>query len=202
MPEGEEIALERGAHDIVVHGLGLHWANDPIGRMVQARLALKPDGLFLGAAFGGQTLTELRSALAMAESEITGGLSPRIAPMGDIRDLGGLLQRAGFALPVADSLTQKVSYRDIYALMRDLRGIGETNVMTARQKTLSRRALFDRAGEIYAENFPSEDGRILASFEIVFLTGWTPDATQQQPLKPGSAQISLADVLPDRGGKD
>ncbi|MDO8311470.1 MAG: methyltransferase domain-containing protein, partial [Sideroxyarcus sp.] len=130
----EVLALEPGAHDLVVHAMGLHWANDPVGQLVQCRRALRPDGLFLGALFGGQTLHELRSCLAEAEAVVTGGLSPRVLPMAEIRELGALLQRAGFALPVADALTHTVSYRDALHLMQDLRAMGETSALSARPR--------------------------------------------------------------------
>lgn len=193
--DGPVLAFEQGAHDAVVHAMCLHWADDPVGQMVQSLRALKPDGLFLGLLFGGQTLHELRAALAEAEAEVTGGLSPRILPMAEIRDLGALLQRAGFALPVADSFTQTVAYRDIFHLMSDLRAMGEGNALAARLRQPTRRAVFLRAAEIYAQNFPAEDGRIRATFEIICLTGWTPHESQQKPLRPGSASARLADAL-------
>ena len=187
--------LAEGAHDLVIHALALHWANDPVGQMVQARLALRPDGLFIGTMFGGETLHELRAALAAAEVEILGGLSPRVAPMGEIRDLGGLLQRAGFALPVADAERFDVTYATPLDLMRDLRAMGETNVMRARLARPMRRDMLARACEIYAERFALPDGRIPATFEVLFLTGWAPAPSQQQPLRPGSAKARLADAL-------
>lgn len=182
-------------HDLVVHALGLHWAEDPVGQLIQARRALRPDGLFLGFTLGGRTLHELRAALAQAEAEITGGLSPRVLPMGEVRDLGGLLQRAGFALPVADVVTQKVSYTSALGLMRDLRAMGEASALAARPRGFTRRAVLFRAAEIYAANFAGSDGRIIASFEIVCLTGWAPGPGQPQPLRPGSAAARLADAL-------
>lgn len=193
--DDETLALAPGGFDLVVHALCLHWANDPVGQMVQARRALRPDGLFLGVMFGGATLNELRSALAQAETEMTGGLSPRVAPMGEIRDLGGLLQRAGLALPVADSLKLDTSYESAVHLMRDLRAMGETNVMAERMRRPLPRTLLARACALYAEQFGREDGRIGATFELVFLTGWAPAENQPQPLRPGSAKASLADAL-------
>lgn len=181
--------------DLVIHALALHWANDPVGQLVQARRALRPDGLFLGAMFAGETLWELRWALAAAETELLGGLSPRVAPMGEIRDLGGLLQRAGLALPVADSLRLDVSYGGLPGLMHDLRAMGETNVMTDRMRRPMRRAMLRRAGELYAERFGDAEGRLPATFEIVVLTGWAPAESQQKPLRPGSARSRLADAL-------
>lgn len=183
-----------GAHDLVIHALGLHWANDPVGQLVQARRALRPDGLLLCVSFGGQTLAELRAALAEAEVALSGGLSPRVLPMGEIRDLGALLQRAGLALPVADSVIQTVTYDSPFALLRDLRAMGETNAMTDRARRTPRR-LFDEAARVYAGTFPAEGTRIRATFELVFLTGWAPDESQQKPLRPGSAKARLADAL-------
>ena len=147
------LALQEGAHDLVVHALALHWANDPVGQLVQARRALAPDGLLVAALFGGETLSELRAALAESEVETLGGLSPRVAPMGEIRDLGGLLQRAGLALPVADSRRFEVSYATPLALMRDLRAMGETNVMRDRSRRPMRRDMLARACALYAERF-------------------------------------------------
>jgi SAM-dependent methyltransferase len=193
--EAEVLPLEAGAHDLVVHALALHWANDPVGQLVQARLALKPDGLFIGALFGGETLGELRAALAEAEVETLGGLSPRVAPMAEIRDLGGLLQRAGFAMPVADSRRWEVSYPTPLALMRDLRAMGETNVMHDRLRRPTPRATLARAAAIYAERNGAADGRVVASFEVIFLTGWAPAPGQPQPLRPGSAKARLLDAL-------
>jgi SAM-dependent methyltransferase len=195
VPDAETLALDEAAHDLVVHGLALHWANDPVGQLVQARRALRPDGLMLAALFGGETLAELRAALAVAEVETLGGLSPRVAPMGEIRALGALLQRAGLALPVADSRRFDVSYPSALALMRDLRAMGETNVMTDRLRAPMPRAMLARACEIYATGSGAADGRVRASFEVVFLTGWAPGPGQQQPLRPGSARARLADAL-------
>jgi hypothetical protein len=175
--------------------MALHWANDPVGQIVQARRALMPDGLFLGACLGGRTLWELRAALTEAEVRLTGGLSPRVAPMGEIRDLGALIQRAGLALPVADSLSLTVEYRDAFHLMKDLRAMGEGNALAARRRTVASRALFSEAARIYAEGFTLPNGRIPATFEFVFLTGWAPADSQPKPLRPGSAAARLADAL-------
>lgn len=191
----ETIALEENAHDLVVHALSLHWADDPIGQLVQCRRALQPDGLLIATLFSGQTLHELRSVLAEAEVTQTGGLSPRILPMGEVRDLGGLLQRAGFALPVADIMPLTVTYDTPIHLMRDLRGMGEGNAMAARQKTPTRRAIFAQAMERYVDVFAMDDGRIPATFEISTLTGWAPADSQQKPLRPGAATTRLADAL-------
>ena len=196
--DDDVLALQAGAHDLVIHALSLHWANDPVGQLVQSRHALRPDGLFMGFLFGGQTLSELRACLAQAEAEVTGGLSPRVLPMGEIRDLGGLLQRAGFALPVADSFTKRVEYRDPLHLMRDLRAMGEANALDARLRRPTRRAVMARAVQLYAETHATPQGRIPATFEIVALTGWAPDDSQQKPLRPGSAAQRLADALQTR----
>lgn len=193
--DGEVLALSQGAHDLVIHAMALHWANDPVGQMIQCLRALKPDGLFLAASFGGQTLHELRAALAQAEAEVTGGLSPRVAPMAEIRDQGALLQRAGLALPVADSLAVKTSYQSAWHLMRELVAIGEQSALEGRPRCFSRRAIFERAAEIYQESYPEENGRVRATFELIFLTGWSPDPSQQKPLRPGSAKTRLSKAL-------
>lgn len=187
--------LTIGAHDLVIHAMALHWANDPVGQLVQCRRALMPDGLFLALAFGGQSLVQLRACLAEAETLITGGLSPRVLPMGEIRDLGGLLQRAGFALPVADSLTRTVRYRDAYHLMTDLRAMGEANALNQRLRHPTKRAVFTEAARIYQTNYADVGGLIPATFEIICLTGWAPDEGQQKPLRPGSATHRLAEQL-------
>jgi SAM-dependent methyltransferase len=191
----DPLPLAEGAFDLVVSGLELHWADDPVGQLVQMRRALRPDGLMVAALFGGRTLHELRSSLAEAEIEITGGLSPRVAPMGDIRDLGALLQRAGFAMPVADAERLEVSYETPLHLMRELRAMGETNILADRRRTPLRRAALARACQIYAGAFPAPKGRIAATFEIVFLTGWAPAEGQPKPLRPGSATARLAHAL-------
>ncbi len=202
VPQSETLALTPLAHDLVIHSMGLHWANDPVGQLVQCRRALRPDGHLIALMFGGQTLNELRTALAQAESEITGGLSPRVLPMGEIRDLGGLLQRAGFALPVADSYTKTALYRDIYHLMRDLRGFGETSALMGRPRHFTRRKIFARADAIYRATYGRPDGLIPATFEVIALTGWAPHDSQQKPLRPGSAAARLADVLNNDLGRD
>ena len=181
--------------DLVVSTLGLHWTNDVVGALIQIRRALRPDGLFLGALLGGSTLTELRQALTEAESELLGGAGSRVSPFADSRDAAGLLQRAGFALPVADVDRVTVSYEHPLKLMGDLRQMGETNVLAERHPRGLTRALLARASEIYAERFAGADGRIVATFEIVTLTGWAPHESQPQPLKPGSATMRLADAL-------
>ena len=192
VPDVDVLALGRDAHDVVIHDMALHWANDPVGQLVQARLALRPDGLLIATLFGGQTLANLRAALTLAETQETGGLSPRVAPMGDIRDLGGLLQRAGLALPVADVTPVTVSYADPFALMRDLRAMGEGNALAGRLRHPTRRAVLARAAALYPTG---PDGRIAAMFDVVTLTGWAPAPDQPQPLRPGSARTRLADAL-------
>ena len=181
--------------DLIVSGLALHFANDLPGALVQIRRALKPDGLLLAAMLGGTTLNELRTALLMAEEEIEGGASPRVAPFADVRDLGALLQRAQFALPVADAEIVTVTYPEPLALMRELRAMGAGNVLHARRKVPLRRATLARALEIYADRFGLANGRVRATFEIITLTAWAPHESQQKPLRPGSARTRLADVL-------
>lgn len=193
--DSDHLPLAVEAHDLVVHAMGLHWANDPVGQLIQCRRALKPDGMLMVATLGGQTLQELRSCLGQAEIGLSGGLSPRIAPMGEIRDLGALLQRAGLALPVADSLTFTVEYQDTWHLMRDLRAMGESNALDARHRRPDSRKLFEETSRLYKEHFATASGRLPATFEMVFLTGWAPDDSQQKPLRPGSAKQRLADAL-------
>jgi len=197
VPMEEGLDLHPGAHDLVVHAMGLHWADDPVGQIVQCRRALQPDGLFLSAAFGGETLTELRQTLAEAEVEVTGGLSPRVAPMAEIRDMGGLLSRAGLALPVADRLPKTVTYPNAFRLMQDLRDMGETNALAERHRKPATRALFARMAQLYATRFPAKDdpARIRATYELVFLSAWAPHDSQQKPLRPGSAKTRLAEAL-------
>lgn len=193
--DADVLDLQVGAHDLVIHALSLHWADDPIGQLVQCQRALAPDGLLIATTFAGQTLHELRSVLAEAEVAQTGGLSPRILPMGEVRDLGGLLQRAGFALPVADIMPLTVTYDSPIHLMRDLRAMGEGNAMDQRKRTPTRRTIFAQAMARYVDVFEMEDGRVPATFEIATLTGWAPSDTQQKPLRPGSATHRLADAL-------
>lgn len=197
----DPLPLDEASADLVISALELHWANDPVGQLIQMRRALRPDGLLIAALFGGATLHELRASMAEAEAAVTGGLSPRIAPMGELRDLGALLQRAGFAMPVADSERVQASYPDVRTLMRDLRAMGETNAMADRRRVFLRRDVLAAAEAIYAHSFPADtadtagDRRIAATFEIVFLTGWSPAPDQPQPLRPGSAKMRLADAL-------
>jgi SAM-dependent methyltransferase len=191
----EALPFRDASLDLVVSALALHFVNDLPGTLVQIRRALKPDGLFLAALLGSDTLTELRQSFAEAEIEIEGGISPRVAPFPDLRDLGALLQRAGFALPVADVDRLTVRYASVVALMHDLRRMGATNTLTERRRAPLRRKTLARMAEIYAERFADGDGRLRATFEIVWLSGWAPDESQQKPLAPGSAKMRLADAL-------
>lgn len=191
----EPLALAPASVDLAVSALALQFVNDLPGVLAQIRRALKPDGLFLAAMIGGETLTELRQSFAAAESEVEGGVSPRVAPFADLRDLGALLQRAGFALPVTDVDRIVVRYDNAFALMQDLRRMGATNILNERRRTLSRRATFLKMAQIYAERFSDPDGRIRATFDIVWLSGWAPHESQQKPLKPGSAKMLLADAV-------
>ncbi|GLQ35559.1 SAM-dependent methyltransferase [Amylibacter marinus] len=194
IPDRDFLGLGEAQYDLIIHAMALHWANDPIGQLVQMRRALVPDGLMLAVSFGGQTLNELRISFAQAETRVLGGISPRVAPMGELREMGALLQRAQLALPVADALPLTVSYENALRLMHDLRAMGETNVMCARHKTPISKPLLAEVMREYQSSFAVE-GRIQASFELIFLSGWAPSRTQQQPLKPGSAQVRLADAL-------
>jgi len=194
----EALPFREGSLDLVVSALALQFVNDLPGVLVQIRRALKPDGLFVAALTGGDTLTELRQSFAAAESDVEGGVSPRVAPFADLRDLGALLQRAGFALPVTDIDRVTVRYDSAMALMHDLRRMGATNALLDRRRTPLRRATLMRMAEIYAQRFADSDGRVRATFEIVWLSGWAPHPDQQQPLKPGSAKARLADALGTR----
>jgi NADH dehydrogenase [ubiquinone] 1 alpha subcomplex assembly factor 5 len=191
----EALTLGEGVFDLVVSALSLHLVNDLPGALVQLRRAMKPDGLLLAALLGGDTLRELREAFYVAEEELTGGVSPRVAPFGDVRSLGALLQRAGFALPVADVDTVAVTYASPLALMDELRRMGASNMLTGRRRVPVTRRLLMRADEVYRERFSNPDGRVRATFEIVTLTAWTPHDSQPKPLRPGSATVRLADVL-------
>jgi SAM-dependent methyltransferase len=191
----EALPFAEGSLDLVVSALALQFVNDLPGTLIQIRRALKPDGLFLAALAGGDSLTELRSAFAAAESEIESGVSPRVAPFADVREAGNLLQRAGFALPVVDSERLTVRYASALALMHDLRRMGATNILRERRRKPLRRATLARAASVYAERFSDPDGRVRATFEIIWLSGWSPHESQQKPLKPGSASQRLADAL-------
>jgi SAM-dependent methyltransferase len=181
--------------DLVVSALSLQLVNDLPGALVQIRRALKPDGLLLAALLGGNSLIELRNAFLAAEEEMEGGASPRVAPFADVQDLGGLLQRAQFALPVVDADTVTVTYRDPLVLMHELRAMGASNALAARRRTPLRRATLMRALALYQQRFGRADGRVPATFEIITLTAWAPHASQQQPLQPGTAKMRLADAL-------
>jgi SAM-dependent methyltransferase len=194
----EALPFRDGALDLVVSALALQFVNDLPGTLVQIRRILKPDGLFVAALLGGETLTELRQSFAAAESETAGGVSPRVAPFADLRELGSLLQRAGFALPVTDVDRLIVRYDSVFGLMHDLRRMGATNALFARHRAPLWRATLARMAEIYARRFADADGRLRATFEIVWLSGWAPHPDQQQPLKPGSAKARLADALGTR----
>ncbi|MER8831698.1 class I SAM-dependent methyltransferase [Mesorhizobium sp. M0045] len=196
----ETVPFEPESLDLAVSLLSLQAMNDIPGMLVQIRRALKPDGLFLGAFAGTGTLSELRESLLAAETELYGGASPRVIPFTDVRDAGALLQRAGLALPVADVETITVRYDSLFGLVADLRAMGETSALVDRSRRPGTRALFARAAEIYAERFSDADGRVRASFSVVWMSGWAPDASQQKPLKPGSAKISLKTILENPGG--
>jgi SAM-dependent methyltransferase len=191
----EALPFAEASLDLVVSALALQFVNDLPGTLIQIRRALKPDGLMLAALIGGDSLHELREAFAAAEAEIEGGLSPRVAPFADVRDLGALLQRAGFALPVVDTERLTVRYGDPFALMRDLRRMGAGNVLSERRRAPLKRVTLQRMAEIYAARFADADGRLRATFAIVWLSGWAPHESQQKPLKPGSATQRLADAL-------
>ena len=197
LPDAESVGLELVPHslDLVVSALALQFVNDLPGVLAQLRRALKPDGLLLAAMTGGDTLTELRQAFAAAEAELEGGVSPRVAPFADLRDIGALLQRAGFALPVTDVDRIVVRYDSALALMQDLRRMGATNALVERRRTPTRRGTLLRMAQIYSERFADPDGRIRATFEVIWLSGWAPHESQQKPLKPGSAKASLAEAV-------
>jgi len=191
----ENCHFAEAAFDAVVSGFSLHWVNDLPGLLSRMRRWLKPDGLLLIAMAGGASLSGLRSCLAEAESRTAGGLSPRVLPMGDIRDLGGLLGRAGFALPVADSDTITITWDNPLQMMRELRQMGEANAMNGRIKHFTRKETMMQAASLYQQRYGMDDGRVSAEIEIITLTAWTPSPAQQKPLKPGSAQHNLADFL-------
>lgn len=193
--DSDTLDLAQKEFDLIIHAMALHHSNDLVGQVIQSTQALKPDGLFISSCFGGQTLAELRAALSVAEAELCGGLSPRISPMAEIRDLGAILQRAGLALPVADNLNISTSYRDLKHLMLDLRDMGETNIMKSRSKSFTARTLFNRAQEIYAAEFKNSDDRLMCTFELMFLSGWAPHKNQPKPLRPGSIRKSLLAAL-------
>jgi SAM-dependent methyltransferase len=191
----ERAPLAPQSLDLVVSLLALHFVNDLPGALIRMRQALRPDGLLIAALAGGDTLTELRQSLTIAESEITGGSAPRVIPFVDVRAMGGLLQRAGLALPVVDTDRATVRYGDMFSLMRDLRAIGATNILEARSRKPLGRAILFRAQEVYAERFADPDGRLRATFETLWVSGWVPHESQPKPLKPGSAAMRLEDAL-------
>ncbi len=191
----EQLGMEAGSADLIVSPLSLHLTNDTPGTLIQIARALSPDGLFLAAIPGGNTLTELREALLAAESELTGGASPRVIPFMDVRAAGQLLQRAGLALPVADVESLTVRYDTMFDLMRDLKAMGMANPLVNRSRKPLARSVFLRAAELYADRFSDADRRVRATFDIVYLSGWKPHESQQKPLKPGSAEVSLARIL-------
>jgi len=195
----EVVSLAPGSLDLVLSALAFQFVNDLPGVLAQLRRTLKPDGLLLAAMIGGDTLTELRQSFAAAEAECEGGVSPRVAPFADLRDLGSLLQRAGLALPVTDVDRITVRYANAFALMADLRRMGATNILVERRRTPTRRATLLRMAEIYAERFADSDGRIRATFDIIWLSAWAPHESQQQPLKPGSAKASLEEAVKKAG---
>ncbi len=202
--EGEYLPVTPQSCDLVLSALYLHWMNDLPGLLAQMRLALRPDGLTCVNLLGGRSLQELRACLSEAESEILGGVSPRCMPMADIRDMGELLQRAGFALPVADSELLTITYPDMFKLMADIRGMGEQNALFGRLPHFTRRQVFMRAAEIYDNRFTNQDGQITASIELITLTGWAPDSSQPRPLARGSANTSFDEAfagLSDRASK-
>ena len=191
----EFLPVADGSLDLVLSNLSLHWVNDLPGALVQIRRALRPDGLFLATLLGAGTLAELRAALTEAELAVAGGASPRLSPFADLRDGAGLLQRAGFAMPVADLEPVTVTYETAFGLFADLRGMGETNAVAARNPAPPKRALWPKAARLYAERFAEADGRIPATFQIIHLAGWAPHESQAKPLRPGSAAARLADAL-------
>ena len=191
----ERFSAQPDSFDLVVDVVNLHRINDVPGMLVQYNRALKPDGLFIASVPGGDSLTELRQSLAHAETELFGGLHPRVLPFMDVRDAGGLLQRAGYALPVTDVDSVVVRYDTMFDLMLDIRAMGETSSLIDRPKNFTTANLFERAANYYAENFSDPDGRIRATFSFIWMSGWAPDPSQQKPLKPGTATHSLADAL-------
>jgi len=191
----ESVPLEPQSTNLILSPLAAHLTNDTPGLFIQIRRALKPDGLFMAAIPGAGTLQELREVLLATESELLGGASPRVIPFADVRDVGALLQRAGFALPVIDVENYTVRYDTLFALMKDLRSMGMANPLLTRSRILLRRSFWLRAAEIYAERYADTDGRVRATFSIIYLSGWAPHESQQKPLKPGSAKARLADAL-------
>ena len=198
LSEYEDINLSEKKPDLVISHLDLHWVNDLPGLLLQIKDNLQPDGVFLACLFGGETLYELRHTLMEIEIEMFGGVSPRVSPFVDMRDMGALLQRAGFALPVTDHEVIRVTYDHVFDLINDLRGMGQTNAVINRSKKYLGKEFWSRVQQFYKNNFSNEHGRLQASFEVIYLIGWSPAASQPQPLKPGSAKQSLAQVLKTR----
>ncbi len=197
----EALPLKPQSIDLVVSPLALHWANDLPGALIQIHQSLKPDGLFLGCLLGNESLKELRTVLLQADSEISEGVSPRVAPFPELKDMGALLQRAGFALPVADQDSVTVRYDSMFALMQDLRKMGATNILHDRSRSFTRRDILLRAAELYQQQFSDPDGRIRATFHILNVSGWAPHESQQKPMKPGSAKAHISQFLPDKSEK-
>lgn len=197
--ESEPLALEAQSIDLAISALAFQFVNDLPGVLAQIHRALRPDGLLMAAMIGGDTLIELRQSFAAAEAELEGGISPRVAPFADLRDIGALLQRVGLALPVTDVDRVVVRYDSVFGLMHDLRRMGATNILAERRRMPTRRATMLRMAEIYSERFAGPDGRIRATFDIIWLSGWAPHESQQKPLKPGSAKASLAEAVKKRG---
>lgn len=191
----EYLPFAPSSFDLAVSNLSLHWVNDLPGALAQVRRALRPDGFFLASLLGGDSLFELRRCLMDAELRIEGGVSPRVSPMADVRDAGNLLTRAGFALPVADSDTITVSYANAFDLMKELRGMGESNAVAERRKGFTRRQTLLEAASMYAKEYADDDGRVTVTFQVLYLGGWAPHDSQQKPLRPGSAAHRLADAL-------
>ncbi len=200
--ESEPLPLQPESLDLVVSALAFQFVNDLPGVFAQISRALRPDGLLLVAMIGGDTLTELRQSFAAAEAELEGGVSPHVAPFADLRDAGSLLQRAGLALPVTDVDRIVVRYDGAFALMQDLRRMGATNILVERRRTPTRRATLLRMAQLYAERFADADGRIRATFDVIWLSGWAPHESQQQPLRPGSAKASLAEAVRNPAKRD
>jgi SAM-dependent methyltransferase len=195
LEDSEVLPLQPEQLDLVVSALALQFVNDLPGVLAQIRRALRPDGLLLAAMLGGDTLTELRQCFAAAEADLEGGVSPRVAPFADLRDIGALLQRAGLALPVTDVDRVVVRYDSPFALMADLRRMGATNILIERRRTPTRRATMLRMAQVYGERFADPDGRIRATFDVIWLSGWAPDESQPKPLRPGSATASLEEAV-------
>jgi SAM-dependent methyltransferase len=196
--ESDPLAVEAQSLDLAISALAFQFVNDLPGMLVQIRRALRPDGLLMAAMIGGDTLIELRQSFASAEAELEGGVSPRVAPFADLRDVGALLQRAGFALPVTDVDRVVVRYDSAFGLMQDLRRMGAANILSERRRTPTRRATMLRMAEIYRERFADSDGRIRATFDVIWLSGWAPHESQPKPLKPGSAKMGLEQAVKRR----